>query len=149
MGCMARPPSDQVCIHLDATSVFDRVAGTDLIGDRADSADPRGQVRRLGVGAPAKECFEKPWRLIDAELDAVQRSVLQRDVQRAFAFHPRQRADTERAGVRSHCLPRSAVKLATLTVENTRSTSPSDMPSRRNSGINVAVCGAADGPKQP
>jgi hypothetical protein len=44
---------------------------------------------------------------------------------------------------------RSVVKVVTLNVEKTRSTSPSDIPSRRSNGINVAVLGAADGPKQP
>ena len=133
------PKRNEIVIDLDATGVFDRIAGTDLVGDWADSADPRGQVRRLGVRTPAQKRLEKPWRLIDVELDTLELSLLQRDVQRAFTFHPRQRADTQRAGLRSHCLLRSAVKLATLNVENTRSTSPSDMPSRRSNGINVAV----------
>ena len=91
------------------------------------------------MSASAQESFEKPRRLIDAELDALQRSILQRDVQRSFSFDPRQRADIQRAGQPASRLLRSAVKLATLNVENTRSTPSSDIPSRRSSGINVAV----------
>src|SRR5208337_4521706 len=117
--------------------VFDRVAGADLVGDRANAADPRCQVRWLGVGASSQERFEKPWRLIDVEFDAFQRTVLEGDMQRSFPFDACQCADAECAGRRIHCLLRCAANVATLNVENTRSTSPSDIPSRRSNGISV------------
>ena len=132
-----------------AACVFDRVAGTHLIGDRADAAHPRGDVRRLGIGPATQECLEEPRRLIDVQLDAVHRTIGQRDMQRALTFDAGQRADRQCADLGIHLSFRSAVKLATLNVENTRSTSPPDMPSRRSSGISAAVLGVAAGPKQP
>ena len=139
----------QFRVDRDAAGVFDRVARADLVGDRADPADPGGEVRRLGMGTPAQERFEKPGRLIDVEFDAFQHTVFEGDVQRPFPFDAGERPDTERAGRWVHRALRCSAKLATLNVANTRSTSPSDMPSRRSSGISVAVCGVADGPKQP
>lgn len=48
----------QVRVQLDTAGTFERIAGTDLVGDRTDDADPRGQVGRLGVRAAAQERFE-------------------------------------------------------------------------------------------
>ena len=109
----------------------------------------RGDVGRLGVGASPQERFEEPRRLVDVQLDAVHGAVGQRDVQCAFPFDAGQRADRQRADLGIHRSFRSAVKLATLNVENTRSTSPSDRPSRRSTGISAAVLGVAAGPKHP
>jgi hypothetical protein len=60
----------QLVIERHPARVLDRVAGTDLVGDRADAAYTRGDVRRLGVGAAAQECLEEPRRLVDVQLDA-------------------------------------------------------------------------------
>ena len=75
------PQLHQWGIHRHTACVLDRVAGTDLIRDRADAADPRGDVGRLGVGASPQERFEEPRRLVDVQLDAVHGAVGQRDVQ--------------------------------------------------------------------
>ena len=72
----ARVPPRAACkrheLRVDghATCVFDRIAGTHLIGDRANAAHPRGDVRWLGVGPATQECLEKPRRLINVQLDA-------------------------------------------------------------------------------
>lgn len=143
------PQRNEIVIDIDAAGFFDRVTGADLIGNGAYPADARSQVRRLGVCTASQEGFEKPRRLVDVELDTLECVALEGDVERAFAFDPGERADTQAARLRRHCLSRSAENGATLNVENTRLTSPSDIPSRRSSGINVAVLGTADGPKQP
>ena len=44
----------QLRVDRHPARVFDRIAGADLVGDRADAADPRGDVGRLGVGAPRR-----------------------------------------------------------------------------------------------
>src|SRR5215469_3144318 len=47
--------------------VLDRLTGAHLVGDRADAADPRGDVGRLGVLAAAQQCFEEPGRFVEVQ----------------------------------------------------------------------------------
>ena len=136
-------------IDRHAADIFDRVAGTDLIGDGTDPTHPRGEVRRLGVGPAAQEGLEEPWRFVDVQLHTLDVAVGQRDMQRAFTFDAGERSDRQCAGFGIHRSFRSAVKRVTLNVENTRSTSSPVIPSRRNTGISAPVLGVAAGPKQP
>jgi hypothetical protein len=57
-----------------------------LVGDRADSADPRRNVGRLGEGAATQKGFEEARRLEYSELGAMNRSVAHDHLDRAFAF---------------------------------------------------------------
>ena len=143
----AQLPQGRVDRH--PARVFDGVAGTDLVGDRADPAYPRGDVGRLGVGAPTQERLEESGRLVDVEFDPLDGTAVERDMQCAFAFHTGQRADGEGATGLRHSDDRSASNWVTLKVAKIRSTSPGDMPSRRSNGMNAGMLGVAVGPKHP
>ena len=54
--------------------VLHRVHGAHLVGDRADAADARGDVGRLGERAAAQERLEEARRLEDAQLDVARRA---------------------------------------------------------------------------
>ncbi len=58
----------QLAVDLDAAGLLHRVHRAHLVGDRADAADPGGDVGRLGEAAPAQERLEEPGRLVDVEL---------------------------------------------------------------------------------
>jgi hypothetical protein len=97
-------------IDLNAAGVLDRRTGAHLIGDRADAADPRGDVRRLGVAPPAEEGLEEARRLVDAQLDGLDVAVPDAHVHGALALHARERVGLQRArprlsahGPRSPC----------------------------------------------
>jgi hypothetical protein len=74
----------------DTAGVLDRQAGAHLVGDRADSADARRDVRRLRPGPAAQERLEEPWRLEDAQLDVGDQAVADDDVHAPLALDPRQ-----------------------------------------------------------
>lgn len=80
------PQRSEFGVDRYSAGVFDCVARAHLIRDRADTAHPSGEVRRLGVCAAAQEGFEEARRLVDVELDGVHGTVDQRDMQCAFAF---------------------------------------------------------------
>ena len=55
LTAIQQPPHEPDLVgHRDAESILHGQAGAHLIGDRADPADPGGDVRRLGVVAPAQ-----------------------------------------------------------------------------------------------
>lgn len=136
-------------VHRHAAGIFDGIARTHLVRHRADPADPRGQVGRFGMSPSTQERLEEPRRLVDVQLCPHHGAVAQRDVQCAFTFHAGQGADRQRAYLGVHRSFRSASKRVTLNVENTLSTSPSVIPSRRNNGMSAAEFGVAAGPKHP
>ncbi len=72
----------------DAAGGLDGLARAHLVGDRADAADPGGDVRRLGVGPSAEERLEEAGRLVDVEPGLFDPVAAGPEVQRAFAFHP-------------------------------------------------------------
>ena len=76
--------------------VLDGLARAHLVGDRADPADPRGDVRRLGVPAPAQQRLEEPRRLVDVEPGLGDLAVADDDLQAALALDPGQRLDVDR-----------------------------------------------------
>jgi hypothetical protein len=144
----------------DAARRLDRLAGAHLVGDRADAADPGGDVRRLRVGAAAEQGLEEPRRLVDVELDALDRAVPHGHAQRGLALDPGQRADLEPAtaavahdsSVRPAAVrPAAAAKGgdAALNVLNTRCTPSSDIPSARSCATSAVVFAPRTGPKQP
>ena len=57
-----------------------------LVGDRADAADARGDVRRLGELASAQERLEEARRLEYAQLGAPHLAVADGDGERPLAF---------------------------------------------------------------
>ena len=61
-----------------------------LVGDRADTADPGGDVRGFSVGPPAQEGFEESGWLVDIEPDLLDQVVDHSHVQGALALHTRQ-----------------------------------------------------------
>jgi len=83
--------------HGDAASVLDRMARRQLVGDRADPADPRRDVDRFGVRAAAQERLEEPWRLVDAQLGVLDPAVGHGHAQRTLALHAGQRPDAQAA----------------------------------------------------
>ena len=79
--------------------VLDRVHGAHLVGDRADAADARGDVGRLGEGAAAQERLEEARRLEDAAAcTSRDLAALELDVQRALALDAREVVDLDRPG---------------------------------------------------
>jgi hypothetical protein len=72
--------------HRDAAGVLDGPARAHLVGDRADPADPRGDVRRLGVAPAAQQAFEKPGRLVDIQPGLGDLTVLGHDLETALAL---------------------------------------------------------------
>ena len=66
LAAVEEPPQDPDRLaHLDPAEVLHRVDGAHLVRDRADAADPRGDVRRLEEGASAQERLEEARRLED------------------------------------------------------------------------------------
>ena len=61
--------ADRALVDVHAAGVLHRPHRAHLVGDRADPADPRGDVGRLREGAPAQQRLEEPRRLVDAQLD--------------------------------------------------------------------------------
>jgi hypothetical protein len=69
-----------------------------LIGDRADAADARGDVRRLGESAAAQQRLEEARRLEDAELGAAHLAVAHHHLERALALDAGEEVDLDRLG---------------------------------------------------
>jgi len=82
--------------------LLDGVAGAGLVGDRADPADPGGDVGWLGVGAAAQERFEKPRRFVDVQLGPLDLAVADGDPQGALAFDPGEAGDGELPSAVAH-----------------------------------------------
>ena len=61
-----------------------------LVRNRADAANSRGNVRRLGKIPPAQECFKEPRRLEDFELHIRDFVVFDLYVDRTFALNARE-----------------------------------------------------------
>ena len=77
----------------DAAGILDRPARAHLVGDRADPADPRRDVRRFGPRPAAQERLVEPGRLVDPQLDLGRLAAGVLDVHGALALHPGERAD--------------------------------------------------------
>ena len=66
LAAVEEPPQRaQLAADLDAADLLHRVHGAHLVRDRADAADARGDVGRLGEGAAAQERLEEARRLVD------------------------------------------------------------------------------------
>jgi len=76
-----------------AAGVLDRGARGQLVGRRADTADPGGDVRGLGVGPAAQERLEEAGRLVDVQPRVSDRAAVRLDVQGALALDPGQFPD--------------------------------------------------------
>src|SRR6185437_132330 len=74
--------------HGNAAGVLNGPARAHLVGDRADAADPRGDVRRLGVPPAAQQALEEPGRLVDVQPCLGDLAVLGHDLQPALDLDP-------------------------------------------------------------
>ena len=78
----------------DPQRVLDGVHAAHLVGDRTDPADPRDDVEHLAEPASAQQRLEKSRRLENAEADTFDLAVANSQIQRAFAFDPRDVIDS-------------------------------------------------------
>ena len=70
LSAVEEPPERaKLAADLDAAGHLHRRYRAHLVGDRADPADPGGDVGDLREAAPAQEGLEEAGRLIDVELD--------------------------------------------------------------------------------
>src|SRR5690242_6607273 len=129
--------------------------GAHLVGDRANTADPRGDVGRFGIVASAEKSLKKTGRLIDLELDIGHALAHQLDIQSTLAFHAGERVYTNRfrsayAHIRSHSSPAFRnCQAQALKPRKARGTWLSDCPKIRNWLVNEVLLGVSIGPKQP
>ncbi len=89
------PQAAKRAFHADPERILDRVAARHLVGDRADAADARGDVRDLRVRATPQERLEEPRWLEDAQLDGGGARALDADGERALALDARERVDLD------------------------------------------------------
>src|SRR5215468_66336 len=75
---------------LRAAGVLDGRTRAHLVGDRADAADPRGDVGRFGVPSSAQQRLEEPGWLVDVEPRLGDLPVVHDNVQAALALDPGQ-----------------------------------------------------------
>jgi len=69
--------------------------GRDLISDRADAADARGDIGDILDRSASQEGFEEPWRLVDIQFDLLDPRAAQTDVQCTFSLDASQDRDTD------------------------------------------------------
>jgi len=144
-------------VDRDPQRPFQRVNRAHLIGDRADSADPGGDVRGLRKVAAAQKRFEQPGRLEDLQLDVLDAVALELDVQRALALHARQivhldARDTAPDVVHARSLSSPAwrnCQAQALKPRNARVISGWLCPNTWNWRLSAAVLVLSMGPKQP
>ena len=89
--------ADRAVVDPHPTRVLDRPRRAHLIGDRADAADPRGEIGHLGERAPAQERLEEARRLVQAELDLAHLAALEPHVHAALALDAREVVGPDRA----------------------------------------------------
>ena len=77
-------------VHRRSAGVLHRRAGAHLVGDRADAADARRDVRRLAGTPPLQHGLEEPGRLEDGEGDVPDDAVAHLDAERSLALDPGQ-----------------------------------------------------------
>ena len=78
--------AQRTAVDRHAAGVLHRPHRAHLVGDRADAADPRGDVGRLGEGAAAQQRLEEARRLVDAQLDLRHLAPVEPHVHRALAL---------------------------------------------------------------
>ena len=85
-------------IHLveHAHRLLQGVAGTHLVGDRADAADAGRDVGNFLEVAAAQKGLEEAGRLVDFQLQLFHLTVAHGQIQRPFPFHPGQRLHADR-----------------------------------------------------
>ena len=112
LAAVEQPPqvADRALVDRDAAGVLHRPHRAHLVGDRADAADPRGDVGRLGERAAAQERLEEARRLVDPQLDLAHLVAVELDVHRALALDAREVVGADRA--RAPSVSRSWASLA-------------------------------------
>jgi hypothetical protein len=84
---------------LDIERVLHRVEGAGHVGDRADAADPRGDVRRLLEVPAAQEGLEEARRLVDLQLDVLDLAAADLHLHRALALDAGEGLGPDRPGL--------------------------------------------------
>jgi hypothetical protein len=79
-----------------AERILHRVHRAHLVGDRADAADARRDVGRLGAVAPAQQRLEKPRRLENPEMRPSHAPIPHVQIERALALDPGDGLDADR-----------------------------------------------------
>ena len=90
-------------VHHHPERILDRGAGAHLVGHRADPADTRREVRRLGRPPAAQERLEVAGRLENPQLHVLDPAVAHRHPERPLALDPRQPLDRNRAQAFRRC----------------------------------------------
>ncbi len=85
-----RPRGD--CHAVDGLEGLHRA---DLIGDWTDTTDARGHIDDVLRVATDQKLFIQPWWLVDLQAQRVDLSGADAEIQRAFAFHPREHRDAD------------------------------------------------------
>ena len=84
-------------VDRDPARVLHRTDRAGLVGDRADAANPRGDVGRLGEGTPAQQGLEEARRLIDPQLDVDDLGAVDLHIHRTLALDAREVVGADRA----------------------------------------------------
>ena len=83
----------------NTTSVLHRMTRAHLVGDRADTADARGDIWRLREFSTSQERLEKTGRLEDLQFHVDHLAVLDAHKHRALALDPGQVVNFDGAGL--------------------------------------------------
>ena len=107
LAAVEKPPQrPDLRADVDAAGVFHRVHARRLVGDGADPADARGDVRRLGEVPAAQERLEEARRLVDPQLHVDRPPVADLHQHRALALDAGEVVGAERLRLPTHW-PRS------------------------------------------
>ena len=107
LAAVEKPPERaNLAADQNAAGVLHRVHARRLVGDRADPADPGGDVRRLGEVTAAQERLEEARRLVDPQLHVDRPPVADLDQHRALALDAGEVVGAERLRLPTHW-PRS------------------------------------------
>ena len=79
----------------NAECVLDRMHRAHLIGDGANAADARDDVRRFGMAAPAQQRLEQARRLENVQLRRSDLPIDDLKIEGAFAFDAREQVDPD------------------------------------------------------
>ena len=153
-GVVEAPERAHLRVQLDAPGRLDRVDRAHLIRHRADAADARQQIGQLAARRPRTKRFEEARRFVDLEAQVHDLAVLDAQVQGAFAFDARERADVDRARLSHELVSRASARVRNsrrqpLMWRRRRSASARDRPDASKWRTSDAGFASAAGPKQP
>ncbi len=95
--------TDRALVDRHSAGVLHRPDRAHLVRDRADAADPRGDVGRLGERPAAQERLKEPRRLVDPQLAVDDLVAVELHVHRALALNPGEVVGADRAACCQSC----------------------------------------------